>query len=350
MNPWERFAAVARGGQADRVPVALIVDSPWLPGYAGVDTLDFFLDFDTWFNIHHGLLARFPDIAWIPGYWVEYGMANEPSAFGARIAFHHDQPPAIEALPGGLHQLLKLPPPDPQLHGLMPFVLQHYARVERRLQAEGSGVKLVCARGPLTISGWLLGMADMMVALMEEPEAMAELLDRVTGTIIAWLRAQQAVLTAPEGIMLLDDMAGMISPRLFDQAVRPFFERIFAAFPGQIKIYHNDTPCPHLLPAFATLGFDVFNFSHVTDIALVQERMPGIALMGNVAPLELMAMGTPDQVYEAALGCLRQTQGRGLILSAGGGVSPGTPAASVDALVAARDAFQAETAGQSPDA
>ena len=31
MTPWERFATVARGGKADRVPVALIVDSPWLP-------------------------------------------------------------------------------------------------------------------------------------------------------------------------------------------------------------------------------------------------------------------------------------------------------------------------------
>ncbi|MCC6188083.1 MAG: uroporphyrinogen decarboxylase, partial [Anaerolineales bacterium] len=35
MDPWDRFRSVARGGQADRVPVALIVDSPWLPGYAG---------------------------------------------------------------------------------------------------------------------------------------------------------------------------------------------------------------------------------------------------------------------------------------------------------------------------
>jgi uroporphyrinogen decarboxylase len=349
VNPWDRFKTVARGGQADRVPVALIVDSPWLPGYAGLDTLDFFLDFDRWFDIHHGLLARFPEVAWIPGYWVEYGMAVEPSAFGARIAWHHDQPPAIEPLPGGVQQLLKVPAPDPQLHGLMPFVLQHYAAVERRLQAEGAGVKLVCARGPLTITGWLLGMADMMVALMEEPQAMAELLDTVTTTIIAWLRAQQAVLAAPEGIMLLDDMAGMISPALFDQAARPHFERIFAAFDGQIKIYHNDTPCPHLLAPFSTLGFDVFNFSHVTDIALVRARMPGIALMGNVAPLDLMAMGTPEQVHAAALDCLRKTGGRGLILSAGGGVSPGTPAAAVDALVAARDAFMAEAASAAAD-
>jgi uroporphyrinogen decarboxylase len=347
VNPWERFATVARGGRADRVPVALIVDSPWLPGYAGIDTLDFFLDQNRWFDIHHGLLARFPDIAWIPGYWVEYGMGAEPSAFGARMAWHHDQPPAIEPLPGGLRQLLSTPEPDPQLHGLMPLVLQRYADVERRLQAEGAHVPMVAARGPLTVAGWLLGMSDLMIALMDDPSAVDEMLDRVAALIIAWLKAQLAVLAKPEGIMLLDDLVGMISPKLFERYVQPVFARIFAEFPDLIKLYHNDTPCPHLLGVLEGLGFDVFNFSHVTDIGLVHSRMPNTVLMGNVAPLDLMVYGTPDQVHAAALECLRKTRGQRLILSAGGGASPGTPAEAVDALVAAAADYEAESAAGS---
>ncbi len=90
MTPWERFTLVARGGRADRVPVALIVDSPWLPGYAGIDAPDYFLKPDEWLRINLGLRDRFPDVAWIPGFWVEYGMAAEPSAFGARVVWHHD--------------------------------------------------------------------------------------------------------------------------------------------------------------------------------------------------------------------------------------------------------------------
>ncbi|NOX62208.1 MAG: uroporphyrinogen decarboxylase, partial [Chloroflexi bacterium] len=95
-TPWTRFTQAARLEEPEQPPVAFIVDSPWLPGYAGIDTLDFFLDPETWFQIHRGLLDRFPDAVWIPGFWVEYGMATEPSAFGARIAFHHDRPPSIE--------------------------------------------------------------------------------------------------------------------------------------------------------------------------------------------------------------------------------------------------------------
>ncbi len=333
MTPWERFVAVARGGQADGVPVALIVDSPWLPGYAGIDTLDYFLQPDAWLRINLDLLDRFPDVAWIPGFWVEYGMAAEPSAFGARIIWHHDQPPSIEPVRGGLAALADVEPPDPQRHGLMPLVLQRYADAERRLLPKGTSIKMVAARGPLAVASWLLGVTELMIALKTHPEAIGRALDVLTNTIIAWLRAQLDVLHAPEGILVLDDIVGMLSPKLFEQFARPYLMRIFGSFEGLVKVYHNDTPCPRLIEPMSTLGFDVFNFSHELDIATVQAQMPGVALMGNVPPRDVMALGTPEQVKDWARACIEKTGGRGLILSAGGGASPGTRPEAIDALV-----------------
>ncbi|HLF01504.1 MAG TPA: uroporphyrinogen decarboxylase family protein [Anaerolineales bacterium] len=333
MTPWERFAAVARGGQADRVPIALIVDSPWLPGYAGVDTLDYFLKTDQWLRINRDLLTRFPDVEWIPGFWIEYGMAAEPSAFGARIMWHHDQPPSIEPVLGGLAALKDVEPADPQYHGFMPLILQRYVDTEQQLLREGINIKMVAARGPFAVAGWMLSMTELMVVLQTEPEATHQLLDTVTTTLIAWLRAQLAVLKAPEGIMVLDDIAGLLSPKLFEEFARPYMTRLFNEFKGMIRIYHNDTPCPHLIKPMANLGFDVFNWSHEMDIAKVQAEMPDIALMGNVSPYAVMVNGTPQEVEEWARECIRKTNKKNLILSAGGGVSPGTPAEAIDALV-----------------
>lgn len=333
MTPWERFATVARGGKADRIPVALIVDSPWLPGYAAVDTLDYFLKPDQWLSINRDLLTRFPDVAWIPGFWIEYGMAAEPSAFGARIMWHHDQPPAIEPVLGGLAALKDVEPADPEHHGMMPLILQRYVDAENQLLRDGIQIKMVAARGPFAVTGWMLSMTELMVLLQTEPEAMHQLLDTVTTTIIAWLRAQLGVLKAPEGIMVLDDIVGLLSPKLFEEFARPYMTRLFGEFNGMIRIYHNDTPCPHLIKPMANLGFDVFNFSHETDIAKVQEAMPDIALMGNVSPYAVMVNGTPQEVEEWARECVRKTNRKNLILSAGGGVSPGTPAEAIDALV-----------------
>jgi uroporphyrinogen decarboxylase len=335
MSPWERFTVVARGGDADRIPVALIVDSPWLPGYAGIDTLDYFLRPDEWLRINLGLVDRFPDVAWIPGLWVEYGMAAEPSAFGARVIWHHDQPPAIEPVPGGLAALAGVEPPDPYRHGLLPLVLQRYADTERRLLPEGVKVPMVAARGPFALGAWLLGMSDFLIALKVDPEAGGRLLDVLEATVIAWLRAQLSVLRAPEGILVLDDIVGLLSPTMFEEFARPRLARIFREFEGLIRVFHNDTPCAHLIEPMATLGFEVFNFSHTMDTAAVHRKMPGAAVMGNVPPLDVMVRGTPDDIRAWAHNCVRATGGRRLILSAGGGLSPGTPPEAIDALVAA---------------
>ena len=173
---WDRFKQAARLEEPDQVPVAFIVDSPWLPGYAGVNTLDFFLLPDTWYKIHHDLLERFPDAVWVPGFWVEYGMAAEPSAFGARIHFHHDRPPSIEPVITDAAHWAEAPLPDVHEDGFMPLTLRLYEHVEKRLQAEGLGIKMVAARGPMVTAGWVMGVTDLMTGIISQPKAISKFL------------------------------------------------------------------------------------------------------------------------------------------------------------------------------
>jgi len=337
---WDDFKAAADLRKPSRVPVALIVDSPWLPGWAGIDTRDYFLYPEKWLQIQKNLLDRFPGVVWIPGYWVEFGMAAEPSAFGAKIRFYADQPPAIEPLLADLEFWSMAKPVNPLEDGLMPLVLRLYQDMDGRLSAEGTPIRMVAARGPLAVASWLVGISPLMEGLVVEPELTGKLLDTVTTSLISWLHAQLDCLSQPEGILLLDDLVGMVSPRTYKSQVEPHLQRIFSAFEGLIRIYHNDTPCPRLLEPLAEAGFDVFNFSHETDIIMVKEKMgQRVALMGNVAPLDLGVRGSPEEVYAAAMGCLKKAApGGGLILSFGGGVSPGTKPENIDALLqAARD-------------
>ena len=346
-TPWERFKQAARLGEPARAPVGLIVDSPWLPGYAGIDTRDYFLFPDTWLEINLGLLKRFPDVAWIPGFWVEYGMAAEPSAFGAKVHFHPDRPPSIEPVVSDLTFQYEgkrsgsfwadVKPADPREDGLMPLVLRLYEVLDDRLQAEGLGIRMVCARGPMTVASWLTGVTPLLMGLVSDPDSVSRILDAMTTTIIRWLQAQLDAVRQPEGIMLLDDIVGMISRNHYEQLVQPHLRRIFDEFDGLIRIYHNDTPCLHLLESLVQANFDVFNFSHEMDIARVKAQMGHrVALMGNVPPLDVGVRGTPADVARWARECLdKGAPGGGMILSFGGGVSPGTPPENIDALVEA---------------
>jgi uroporphyrinogen decarboxylase len=340
-TPWERFKQAARLEEPDQVPVALIVDSPWLPGYANIHTVDFFLYPDRWYEIHRALLDRYPDAVWIPGFWVEYGMAAEPSAFGARIHFHSDRPPSIEPVVTSPAHWAEAPLPDVQEDGFMPLVLRLYKYVEERLQAEGLGLKMVAARGPMVTAGWVMGVTDLMTGIITHPKEISKFLNTITTTIIRWLHAQLATAKAPEGIMVLDDIVGMVSEEHYHEFVEPHLRRIFDEFEGLIKIYHNDTPCPHLFPALAEANFDVFNFTHEVDIAKAKAMMGHrVAMMGNVPPLSVGVRGSPEMVKQYAKDCLdKAADGGGLILSVGGGVSPGMPAENVDALLEAARAW-----------
>ena len=340
---WQNFKLAARLGKPQEIPVALIVDSPWLPGYANIDTRDYYLFPDKWLKINKSLFTRFPGIVWIPGFWVEYGMAIEPSAFGGiRLRIHPDSPPDIEPLVPDIDFWAKTEPINPEEDGLMPLALRMYEVMETRLRAEGLGIKMVCARGPMVLASWQVGITPLMMALISNPDSVSKVLETMSTSIIRWLNAQLAVLKDPEGIMLLDDVVGMVSLPHYEELIAPHLKRIFSEFDGLIRIYHNDTPCIQLYAALSEANFEVFNFSHEVNIrearALMGHR---VALMGNVPPLDVGVRGTPDDVYRAAQKCLEEGGGYdGIILSFGGGVSPGTPAENIDMLTKAVQDYQ----------
>ena len=79
---------------------------------------------------------------------------------------------------------------------------------------------------------------------------------------------------------------------------------------------------------------------HETDIADVKERVGNrMCLMGNVNPLEIGVRGTPEEVREATLDVLEKSGGEGIILSVGGGTSPGMPRQNILAMLGALEEF-----------
>ncbi len=336
-QPWNDFLTAARGGIPDRIPVALIIDSPWLPGYAGMNTLDFFLYPDQWLRSHLEVQERFPDVVFLPGFWVEYGMANEPSAFGPPILWRPDAPPAMRHLKLPPEAWVELSRPNPETDGLMPLVLRRLENLESGELPEPHRIRFAAARGPLALASHVLGTTTFLEATAAEPEAVHAALDVFTDTVIAFLRAQIERLREPVGILVLDDIPGMLSPRAFNRIALPYLQRVFEPFEGMVRIYHNDTPCRHLLPHIGQLHCEVWNFSHEMGIADVKGAVgKGMALLGNVAPLDVLARGEPADVERAARRCIEEAApGGGFILSAGGGLSPGTTAENIDALVRA---------------
>ena len=79
---WETFKRAARLEKLDKIPMAMIIDSPWIPGYLGIKHMDYYLDPELWFQSNLKIMQEFPDIIFVPSWWMEYGMAAEPSVLG----------------------------------------------------------------------------------------------------------------------------------------------------------------------------------------------------------------------------------------------------------------------------
>jgi MtaA/CmuA family methyltransferase len=339
---WEVFKAVAKGRWNGPPPVALIVDSPWIPGHAGLGHLDYYLDPEAWFQANLGLLREFPEVIFLPSWWVEYGMAAEPGAVGSRITFWPDQPPAVAPAIARIEDVERLEKVNPSTDGLMALALHRYRKAAPRIREAGYIVPMVASRGPVCTAAFLRGVTDFMTDLVDNPEAAHKLLEFTTGLVIDWLRAQaEAAGDTVDGILVLDDIVGFLSrPRYLDFAA-PYLKRITAAFPAEwVKVYHNDANIRPFAAELPDTGFDVLNWSHNLDVADAMAKTGGrLRLMGNVAPLDVGVRGTPQQVKAAALEVLGKTGRRDLILSMGGGVSTGTPSENIRALVEAAREF-----------
>jgi len=337
LRQWQLFKHCALGGEVETPPVALIIDSPWLPGYLGVSTLDYLTVPEVWLEANLAVEREFPEVIFLPGFWVEFGMCAEPSAFGCGFSFHPNQPPDVHPRLNGVQEVERLRPPNPQSDGLLPVILNCYRRLEPRVNAAGRLIKVVAARGPLVVAAHVVGVMNFLLGLKRNPAATHRLLQLTATLARQWLQAQAAALKEVEAVLVLDDVAGFLSPKDYLEFAHPYLKQVFAAFPGAVKMFHDDTnnvvPFPHL----AELGIHVFNFTHLQPLAKVRQLVgPDICLLGNVPPLDVLARGTPAQVRRAAQACLKAHPARrGLILSAGGGTSPGTPAANIRALARA---------------
>ena len=86
-SAWNDLVALIEGRKLDYQPAGFIIDSPWIPGWYGISKIDYYSSDDLWFRSNLKAVNSFPDVWFMPGFWSEYGMCTEPSAFGSRMIF-----------------------------------------------------------------------------------------------------------------------------------------------------------------------------------------------------------------------------------------------------------------------
>lgn len=334
---WEELKAVIAGERLPRLPTAFIIDSPWLPGWSGCSTLDYYTSDAAWLGANRQALETFPDTWFLPGFWSEYGMCTEPSAFGAKCLWEEQNLPHAGKIIGDMEAPFTVLKPDVRRDGLLPFMINRMRINRPAVRALGHDYRFAVARGPLNIATFLAGTSEFFLGLKVAEEPTVALVNTITDFLIDWIGLQIETFDTIDGIFILDDLIGFLGPEDFQLYAAPPLKRILDSFDVSVKFLHNDAHGLVCAPHLAGLGVNLFNFSHNHSLTEMRQLCgDAVTLLGNIPPRDVLAAGTPEQIaaaVRAAAGELSDT--RRLILSAGGGVPPGVRTEQLQAFLQA---------------
>ena len=333
---WGLLKKTIRGEKSTPLPVGFIIDCPWLPNWYGVNILDYFSNDQLWLSANLKAINDFPDVMFLPGFWSEYGMCTEPSAFGARCTFPANEFPHAYKVILTADDIDTLPVPNPRTDGLLPFVLNRLKIAQPSIEKAGHKIRFAVARGPLNIASFLMGTTEFLTLLMMNPEKAEKLVKKITAFLKDWLTLQRETFPSIDGIFLLDDIIGFVGETEFRTFGLPSFKELFEA-DVSVRFLHNDAACEVSAPFLPDMGVNLFNMGFEISLNELKKLTKNkVALLGNIPPRDVLAGGTRDDVTRATAELINSLDDRSrVILSCGGGMPPGVRSENIAAFIQA---------------
>jgi uroporphyrinogen decarboxylase len=334
---WRTLLSVLNGEKLDPIPIGFIIDSPWLPNWAGMSILDYYSGEGRWLEANLKAIQTFPNIMFLPGFWSEYGMCTEPSAFGSKCIWQENDLPFAETIITDIDQIKDTKTPDPRTDGLAPFVINRLRNCQPQIQAEGHEIRFAVSRGPLNLATFLMGNTEFFTGLYTSPEPIGRLLEIITDYTVKWIQLQIETFPTIDGILVLDDIVGFINDECFQEFAKPYLTRIYQAADVSVRFFHNDAPGMVCAPHLTDIGVNLFNFGFEHSLAKMRELTGGeVTLLGNIPPRDVLAAGAPADVEASVAEALASVDDHSrIILSCGGGMPPDVSTENIEAFQAA---------------
>jgi uroporphyrinogen decarboxylase len=205
---------------------------------------------------------------------------------------------------------------------------------------------IMASNGNIFETSWYMrGFERILVDVVEQPELVHALLDRVTTFTIGHFRA---LLTAARGrydlVFTADDIAGqnglLMSLPMWEEHLKPHHVRLNQAIHelGARVIYHSDGAVMEAVPGLIDMGIDVLQAlqfdARGMDPAALKDGYGGrLCFEGGVSVQKTLPFGTPEEVAAEVRDRIR-VLGRdgGYILGPSHYIQDGTPPRNITAL------------------
>ena len=172
------------------------------------------------------------------------------------------------------------------------------------------------ARGEVPVIGWvegavaaacnMMGVAEFMYLMMDEPDAAQELLAFCGEQELRFALAQ--VQAGADIIGLGDAAASLIGPNMYAEFAVAHEKRIFAEVhrAGALTKLHICGNINRIMDQAAETGCDILDCDHMVDMARAGELMRGKGCAcGNFDPVAIALQGKYADVYDASIACAK---------------------------------------------
>ncbi len=258
----------------------------------------------------------------------------EAEAFGATINLPDNEVPTVTGrLVSDAESIAALEVPSLD-KGRVPAYL-----LANKLAAENSQGKPVFSGciGPFSLAGRLYDMSEIMVGIYIEPDAINELLSKCTQFLIDYCKALKA--SGTQGVVMAEPAAGLLSNEDCQMYSSEYVKQIVEAVQDDnfTVILHNCGNTGHCTEAMVATGAHALHFGNKIDMVQALNDCPAdVIVMGNLDPVGVFKMGTPDEVYAQTRELLEKTANyANFVISSGCDIPPHASNANIEAFFSA---------------
>ncbi len=262
----------------------------------------------------------------------------EAEAFGSEIVFPENEVPSVVGrLLKNEADIYTLSVPDVS-RGRVPEYLK-----ANRLAAEHIHDKPVLAGciGPYSLAGRLYDMSEIMMLIYINPDAAKVLLDKCASFITRYCQALKEA--GADGVIMAEPAAGLLSNEDCQAYSSEFVKQIIDKVQDDhfAVILHNCGNTGHCTQAMVYTGAAGYHFGNKMSMVDALKEVPATALaMGNLDPVSVFKMGTPEAMRSQTFELLQATKEYpNFVLSSGCDVPPQTSLENIDAFYQALDDF-----------
>ena len=332
----ERTTLYGQGKPVDRIPACL--DGGETMSYligAGMD--EYYFSSEIMCQVEEYIHHKFGS----DGAGISTSLRGMAEAMGSEIKYSKNNVAQLAKPALRLNDVDQAKLVDIDKDGRLPIILDAVKKVQERLGKEVSVSASVT--GPLSIAAMVLGTEHLLIGMIKKPEKVHQLMEVIVennNRLIKRLVEMGVGIGFPDPV----SSTALISVEQYRKFSLPYFKQnvdYVRSLGGGCGLHICGTSRA-LWEDLRDTGIGAFSLDNVEDLEEAKRVLGGkMGIQGNIPPVEVMKLGTPQDVLRSARECIRKgwDSPNGFTLTSGCQMPAQTPEENMQALMDAARIF-----------